>query len=370
MDKVLIIDDEPSARRLVKTTLSKSGYEVIEAADGDKGLKTAREEKPDLVIADILMPVKDGYQLAKELRSDPETASIPIIMLTGLREEKDELRAFQEGVDDYIVKPIRASLLRARVAALLARTRALSGRADAELPATEPSPKEKISSGYQQLDKALDGGLSRGANVLIVGETGSGKSSLCRRFLAAGLRSGDSCMMVILEDEPSMIRKSLDALLSKPVSKYDEQNKFRLVDGYSWSKGSTGGSERFSVSGSLELNQLAGVISDAGQELGQSQHGEAGGCRVFDSLSSLFLNFELATVQRFVAQLARTAASYGGVTTLFVVDAGAVEVQTLNNIRYIMDGSMETKVEGDLYYARVTNMKWSGFSKEWIELRE
>jgi hypothetical protein len=71
-----------------------------------------------------------------------------------------------------------------------------------------------------------------------------------------------------------------------------------------------------------------------------------------------------------VAQLARTAASNGCVTTLFVVDAGAVEVQTLNNIRYIMDGSVETKVEGALYYARVTNMKWSGFSKEWVELKE
>jgi CheY-like chemotaxis protein/KaiC/GvpD/RAD55 family RecA-like ATPase len=367
MEKILIIDDEPSARRLIRGTLAKD-FEIIEATDGEQGLKKAIEEKPDLVIADILMPLKDGYQLASELRGSPKTRSIPIIMLTGLREEKDELRAFQQGVDDYIVKPIRAPLLRARVAALLARTRALSGKADTELPRTEPASTKKTSCGYPQLDKALDGGLSRGANVLLVGETGSGKSALCRRFLSVGLRNSESCMMIALEDEPLMIRKSLDNLLPKSVTKYEEQNRFRLVDGYSWSKGVTGSTERFSVSGSLELNQLAGTVSDAGQEIGQSQNGKSGGCRVFDSISSLFLNFELATVQRFVAQLARTAASFGGVTTLFVVDEGAVATQTLNNIRYIMDGSMETKVEGDRYYARVSNMKWSGFSKDWVEL--
>ncbi len=115
---------------------------------------------------------------------------------------------------------------------------------------------------------------------------------------------------------------------------------------------------------------MAGVVSDAGQELGQSANGKAGGRRVFDSISSLFINFELASVQRFVAQLARTAASYGGVTTLFVVEEGAVEAQTLNNIRYIMDGFIETKVEGERYYARVANMKWSKFSRNWIELKE
>jgi len=368
MDKILIIDDEPSARRLIKLTLGESDFEVIEAADGGDGLEKAREEKPDLVIADVLMPVKDGYELAKDLRSSPETASIPIVMLTGLREEKDELRAFQEGVDDYIVKPIRAPLLRARVTALLARTRALSGKTGTGLPPAEPETTERINCGYPELDKALRGGLSRGANVLLVGETGSGKSALCRQFLATSLKNSESCMMITLEDDPLMIRKSLAHSLPKPVNKYEEQNKFRLVDGYSWSRGSTGSSERFSVSGSLELNQLAGVVSDAGHEIGQSQNSHSGGCRAFDSISSLFLNFELATVQRFVAQLARTATSYGGVTTLFIVDEGAVAPQTLNNIRYIMDGSMETKVEGNRYYARVTNMKWSGFSKDWVEL--
>lgn len=412
MDKVLVVDDEPSIRNFLKTILTNTGYEVIEAANGEQGFETALDEKPDLIIADIMMPIKDGYELARDLRSNPATSSVPIIMLTALHGEQDELKAFQEGIDDYVTKPFSAPVLRARVATLLARSRAFSGE-----PVVEPfrplelkEAPDRITSGYSRLDEALGGGLPRGSNVLLVGETGSGKSSLCRRFLVAGLRSSERCMMITLDDEPAMIRRSLDAMLSKPVNEYEREGSFRLVDGYSWSRGSTKSAERFAVSGVLELNQLAGVISDAGMELGQGQDyerdwrlqvpghrggqghgpspdyqagrgvpdgqgahpvgGKAGGRRVLDSISSLFINFELAPVQRFVAQLARTATSYGGVTTLFVVEEGAITEQTLNNMKYVMDGLIQFRVDGDRYYARVANMKWTKFSRERVELEE
>ena len=115
---------------------------------------------------------------------------------------------------------------------------------------------------------------------------------------------------------------------------------------------------------------MAGLISDAGMELGQSVGGKAGGRRIFDSITSLFLNFELASVQRLIAQLTRTATSYGGVTGLFVVEEGAITEQTLNNMKYVMDGTIEFKVDADHYYARVANMKWSKFSREWVKLEE
>jgi len=368
MDKILVVDDDPAARHLVRAALASSGCEVIEATNGDEGFKKAIKEEPILIISDILMPVKDGHQLAKELRSNSATASVPIIMLTALGEEQDELRAFQEGVDDYIVKPVKISLLQARVAALLARTRALRGEmVGPPMPSEMRAELDRVTSGFSQLDDVLGGGLPRGGNVLLVGETGSGKSSFCRHFLAAGLKNLERCMIITLDDEPAMIRQHLDTLLPKPISKFEAEDNFRMVDGYSWSKGSIKSSERFTVSGALELNQLAGVISDAGQELGQSLNGKAGGRRVFDSISSLFINFELASVQRFVAQVARTATSYGGVTTLFVVEEGAIAEQTLNNIKYIMDGLLETRIEGECYYSRVANMKWSKFSRDWIE---
>jgi len=368
MEKILVVDDDAATRRLLGETLTSAGYEVTGAKDGDVGFKKALKEKPSLIITDILMPVRDGYQLAKDLRSNPETAAIPIMMLTGLTEEHDELKAFQEGVDDYVVKPVRPRILQARVAALLARNRAISEPEEGDI--SPQAIKDKTSSGCRQLDKAIGGGLPRGANILIIGETGSGKSSFCRRFLTTWLENSEHAMMITLDDEPRLIRDSLDSLLTKPLSNYENGGKFRLVDGYSWTRGGLTSKERFAVSGVLELNQLAGAIADAGQELGQSLSSKAGGCRVFDSISSLLINFELASVQRFVAQIARTASSYGGVTTMFVVEEGAVAEQTLNNIKYIMDGLLETKVEGDRYYLRVSNMKWVRFSRDWIDISE
>ena len=370
MDRILVVDDEHSVRHLLKTILTGAGYKVIEAANGEQGFKTAVDEKPDLIIADIMMPIKDGYELAHDLRNNPAMASVPVIMLTALSKEQDELRAFQEGVDDYITKPFSAPVLRARVATLLARSHALCGK-----PVVEPPPSvelkeivDRVTCGDNKLDEALDEGLPRGSNVLLVGEIGSGKSSLCRRFLAAGLMSSERCMVVTLDDEPAMIRRSLDMVLPEPVDEYEQEGSFRLVDGYSWSRGNVRSTERFAVSGILELNQLAGAISDAGMELGQSTGGKAGGRRILDSITSLFLNFELASVQRFVAQLARTAASYGGVTSLYVVEEGAITEQTLNNVKYVMDGTIQFKVDGEHYYARVANMKWSKFSREWVKL--
>ena len=158
------------------------------------------------------MPIKDGYQLARDLRSNVATASIPIIMLTGLDKEQDELKAFQEGVDDYMTKPVSTSVLRARVAAVLARSRLTSGKPIVEPVASLESKEEpnKIACGSSQLDEALGGGLPQGSNMLVVGETGSGKSSFCRRFLARGLMDSKPCLVITLDDEPAMIRHSFD----------------------------------------------------------------------------------------------------------------------------------------------------------------
>jgi CheY-like chemotaxis protein/KaiC/GvpD/RAD55 family RecA-like ATPase len=368
MSKILIVDDDQPIRTLVQMTLAKEGHEVVEAEDGEQGFKVAQDEHPDLIIADIIMPVRDGYQLAQDLRSHPATASVPIIMLTALQQEQDELRAFQEGVDDYITKPFSPALLRARVAAVLTRSMIMQGKAAPEAPAPQPPTAERVSLGNAALDGLLDGGLTQGSNVLVIGELGSGKSYFCRRFLATGLENWERCMAITLDDEPLMVRRSLDGLLPKSLSAYEGEGLFRLVDAYSWSRGTIKGAEPFAVSGMLELNQLAGVIADAGLELGQTVAAKAGGRRFIDTITSLFINFELASVQRFLAQLARTATSYGGVTSLFVLEEGAVTEQVLNNIKYIMDGVLEFKIEGGQFLAHVVNMKWSKFSRDWATL--
>lgn len=138
MDRVLVVEDDQIMRNLLVLALSRSGYDVIEAKDGDEGFRKAREEKPDLIITDLIMPVKNGYELASDLRNNPITASIPIMMMTGLDEEQDELKAFQEDVDEYIIKPVKISVLRSRIAILLNRGRALRGEKNTE----SPSPPE------------------------------------------------------------------------------------------------------------------------------------------------------------------------------------------------------------------------------------
>jgi CheY-like chemotaxis protein/KaiC/GvpD/RAD55 family RecA-like ATPase len=365
MSHVMIVDDDRDILRLVKTGLAKAGFQVSQAENAETALAKIAQKKPDLLITDAMMPGKDGYELSKELRARAETASLPIIMLTALHEEQDALKAFQDGVDDFVTKPFNMAILRARVAAMLARAQAFKG-AQVVIPTTvieEVVHADRVSTGIQDLDSALDGGILKGSNMLVMGETGTGKSSLARRFTARGLANQEKCMVITLDDDPVMIRQNLGRRLTKSLSEYEQR------DCYSWSRGLVRGSEKFALSGAVELNQLAGVISDAGAELGQTATDKLGGRRIVDSMSSLFINFELASVQRFLAQLARSASSYGGVSTLFILEEGSVSDQVLNNIKYLMDGIIELKFEGG-YMARVASMKWSKFSRQWVTIED
>lgn len=120
---VLIVDDEARMRRLVKDFLSKAGYHVIEAEDGDQALDLFYTNKNiSLIILDVMMPKMDGWQVCREIRA---FSKVPIIMLTARGDEKDELLGFELGVDEYITKPFSPKILVARVEAILRRSRNL-----------------------------------------------------------------------------------------------------------------------------------------------------------------------------------------------------------------------------------------------------
>ncbi len=101
---MLVIEDNDEIRHYIHTLFEKK-YRVLEARDGEEGVRTAREEIPDLIISDIMMPVKDGFTCCQEIRQELQTAHIPIIMLTAKAEEEDLLKSTRIGVDDYIMKP-------------------------------------------------------------------------------------------------------------------------------------------------------------------------------------------------------------------------------------------------------------------------
>ena len=121
--RVVIADDDPDIRRLVQITVSNAGCDVTVAADGEEALELIRSAPPDLVILDVLMPRMDGWEVAKELKSDPQTQEVPIMFLTSRGQEHDVLEGFNSGAADYMVKPFSPRELQVRVRAVLANRR-------------------------------------------------------------------------------------------------------------------------------------------------------------------------------------------------------------------------------------------------------
>lgn len=123
MNKILVIDDDNAINELIKINLELSGYKVIQALDGIKGFALAKQEMPNVIVLDVMMPEVDGYTVAQRIRQNPSTKDIPILMLTALSQLNDKVKGFDIGVDDYLVKPFEMEELRVRIRSLLKRTR-------------------------------------------------------------------------------------------------------------------------------------------------------------------------------------------------------------------------------------------------------
>ena len=117
--KILVVDDESRMRKLIKDFLEREGYQILEAGDGLEALDLFYEHKDvALIILDVMMPKLDGWGVCKEIR---RISGVPILMLTARSEERDELKGFELGVDEYVTKPFSPKILVARVAAILKR---------------------------------------------------------------------------------------------------------------------------------------------------------------------------------------------------------------------------------------------------------
>jgi two-component system, OmpR family, alkaline phosphatase synthesis response regulator PhoP len=118
---VLVVDDEEDILELVNYNLSREGYQVYLAGTGEDGLKCARAKLPDLVVLDLMLPGVDGLEVCRELKGDPKTGHIPIVMLTAKGEEADVVTGLELGADDYIAKPFSPRVLLARIKTVLRR---------------------------------------------------------------------------------------------------------------------------------------------------------------------------------------------------------------------------------------------------------
>ena len=119
--RILVVDDEPDITALVAYHLARAGYRVSTAANGQDALKAARDERPDIVVLDLMLPGVSGYEVLRELRQRKDTADVGVILLTARREEVDRVKGLTLGADDYLTKPFSPQELILRVAALLRR---------------------------------------------------------------------------------------------------------------------------------------------------------------------------------------------------------------------------------------------------------
>ncbi len=119
---VLVVDDDREIARLVRAYLEQAGYRALCAHDGATALRTLRTERPDLLILDLMLPDRDGLEIARQLRADPATAALPILMLTARVDDTDRIVGLELGADDYITKPFNPREVVARVRAVLRRT--------------------------------------------------------------------------------------------------------------------------------------------------------------------------------------------------------------------------------------------------------
>lgn len=357
MKKILIADDESNILMLLEIMLRDLDATIISAVNGEEAVNKAILEKPDLIISDVVMPKLNGFEVCKRVRNTPEIEDTPIILLSALGDEYNKLTGFDEGANDYMIKPFNVEELKARAKSLLKR---FSAKKKKETQPENVSRETNVTeTGNTLLDDHLYGGLPKGSNILIVGPTGSGKSTFCRNFIKQGLEDNESSLIISIDDDPKKTREKLNDSLSRQTNTHEDLNKLRFVDAYSWSSLTPTENEKFTITGTLELNQLAGVISDASFDIGQSIQKKEGGRRLIDSISSLFINFDLSSVQRFLNQIARTAVAFGGVTTLFVLEEGTVDTTTLNNIKYIMDGVIEFNSINNQRICKVSSMKWA-----------
>ncbi|RME77100.1 MAG: DNA-binding response regulator [Chloroflexi bacterium] len=128
MPRILVVDDDKKIVRLVRSYLEQAGYDVLTAYDGETALHAIRRDRPDLVVLDLMLPDRDGWDITRLVRSDPALAKLPIIMLTARVEDTDRIIGLELGADDYIPKPFNPREVVARVRAVLRRA------ADTPLP--------------------------------------------------------------------------------------------------------------------------------------------------------------------------------------------------------------------------------------------
>src|SRR4030042_3026068 len=213
-EKILIVDDDLDTLRLVGLMLQHQGYRIVAASSGLQAIALCQSEKPDMVLLDIMMPEMDGYEVARKLRSDPATSSLPIIMFTAKTQVDDKIQGFEVGADDYLTKPTQPRELFAHVKAVLARGKKPS--------AVVPPTVQSRSRGYVTGVMAVKGGLGISTLALNLGISLQARSK--KNVIIAEFRPGQGSMAL---DLGYLNPEGLPNLLQLPAEKISPE----LIEG-------------------------------------------------------------------------------------------------------------------------------------------
>jgi len=344
--KVLVADDTKNIVQLIRYNLQKLGFDVIEAGDGEAAIAAALTQDPDLIILDVNMPKKDGFQVCRELRGNKDKRMVPIIIVSSRSTEYDKLTGYDLGADDYLTKPFRVDELMDKVTSLIAGKRTVFRVSDQMASTGKNEQAYEPGLGDEKLDQVMGGRIPVGSNLIILGQEGSGRSTICRKFIANGILAERPALFVSVGEMPEVVIKQMDALTKGKTKLMEAKGVFGLVSALNLQNLKPD-----------DFDEVSKVIVQAGVDIGQSIHERKGGIRAIDSVSEMMDRFGEQQVVHFLSQLVHTASAFGGVTTIFTADSAKLSPQQKENLIYLMDGVVELKIESGGVQAKLIKMR-------------
>jgi two-component system, OmpR family, phosphate regulon response regulator PhoB len=210
--RILVVDDEPDITALVAYHLAKAGYRVSTAANGPDALKAARDERPDIVILDLMLPGVSGYDVLAEMRRRDETREVGVILLTARREEPDRIRGLSLGADDYLVKPFSPHELTLRVAARARR-----------LAAPPVTPGATLSAGTISIDRSAHRVAMDGQELTLTSTEYKLLLTLIER--RGRVQTRPQLLEMVWEAQPDIQTRTVDMHIQRLRTKLGDQGK-------------------------------------------------------------------------------------------------------------------------------------------------
>ena len=318
MSKVLVADDNPNIRELIKVVLTAEGHDIAEAVNGEKAYATAVSERPDLILLDVMMPVMDGFEALKRLRENPLTGAIPVVLLTAVPATKGEREGMDLGVSHYITKPFDSAMVKSAVRV------ALREAASATSEVTSDHASDVIRTGNVPLDKILGGGIPIGSLTLIEGASSTGKSVLCQHFTHESLQDRHGVAYINPGNTDGGLITKMESI-GLEVSDYLQREKLRVYP-----------LEEPTAEEAPEI--VLGSLVAAIEQLPEQYD-----VVIVDPITNLISHIENREILGFFSSCKRLCGS--GRTILLVADSYAFDQAMITRVRSLCDADLRLRLE-------------------------